>query len=130
MKKIIYLSIIVLTSCHYKNDELKILNNSSSSLCYETVIFNIKDSMYYLGPASDKLATEQIKSPIVKTSIRSKINNEKYNGILYIYFLPCNKREEFWNNTDSIMKKQIDNIKMLKFTEEQLDSIDWLVIYN
>ncbi|WP_314243039.1 hypothetical protein [Empedobacter tilapiae] len=128
--KIIYLSIIVLTSCHYKNDELKILNNSSSSLCYETVIFNIKDSMYYLGPASDKLAPKQIKSPIVKTSIRSKINNEKYNGILYIYFLPCNKREEFWSNTDSIMKKQIENIKILKFTEEELDNMNWLVNYN
>jgi len=92
MKKIIYLSIIVLTSCHYKNDELKILNNSSSSLCYETVIFNIKDSMYYLGPASDKLATDLL---LLRLLSEVKLIMKNIMEFCIFIFFPVIKEKNF-----------------------------------
>jgi hypothetical protein len=129
MKNIgIIISVILFTSCNYREDKLTIQNNSNKDICCETLIRGIKDSAFYPVSAGIEISPNSGRHPLVRNGILNEMKDQSLDKVLYLVYYNCNDKEFVYKNFKNI----IFNKKYLvhQYSINKLDSLNWVVKYQ
>jgi hypothetical protein len=138
MKKIFALVFIVffqlLFSCHYQHHELKIVNNSTEVIYYETYfhsdldkydVYNKYQKVYYLEDYKVLNSKDSIR-PANRSAWSYDIETVSKDSTLTVAFY----------NRDTVSKIGWDKMILLKnykkvtYSVKQLDSLNWTIVYD
>ena len=120
---IFLLIIVTLSSCHYWKDELKIINNSNTEICYVNLAKDNASDNYYQVSAGGKIEPKSFGFPIVRSSIKSEISEKTCDNILYVVYFKESEKDYVYKNIKSIAKNK--NFKQKKFSLTELNRINW-----
>lgn len=130
MNKIIYIFLsltLIITSCHYKKDKLKIKNNSKKDIYYHLILKYRNEDTYY-GPAvGGKIKPNTYDSPGIRGTLLYEMNKNSYNKTLYIVYFNVKDREYVYKNENTIIFNK--NFNVDKYSIKELDNMKWIINY-
>jgi hypothetical protein len=123
-----YTIAILLVSCDYSKDKLIIQNNSKKEICYQTLVSNKANHVFYQVSAGGEIKAGSYNSPLVRQDIFTVIENSSSDKKLYVVFHDCNDKEYVYKHINSIVFDKRYIIK--SFYKKDLDSLQWVIKYE
>lgn len=121
--------IILIVGCHYHKSGMIIRNETNKKICYSTLAKDI-DGEFYEISAGGEINSDDSTSPIIRgksDGLKSDINTYA-DKLIYVAFFKPEERQGVLKNIDSVLK--MGELKVLKFSKKELDSLNWTITYR
>lgn len=127
MKNFLLLILFILSSCHYKSDKLKIINNSDKKICYDILIKNKLDKDYHFISAVGIVDPKKHHSPIVRSDILYELETESIDSTLYIIYFEEKDWDLVFQKNNIILSEKF---RIDKYTIKDLNNSNWVISYK